>query len=170
MPQSCPLLLRQGSAEFWAFGFTRTSKPWMVWFLEPTCTGRLCGIRFTLRFLGSDCFTIKPQKYMLSPGLAQQQPSFWYGCFNLLPECYCHGTLGTLRPQELPRAAAGSLQLCPYLDPKSRYLESQWPIVLGYIQSIIGYFVASWPIVLGHLALREKEEWPKTIAHRPRRP
>ena len=29
------------------------------------------------------------------------------------------------------------------------YLESQWPIIMGYFQSIMGYFGVWWPIFLG---------------------
>ena len=33
-------------------------------------------------------------------------------------------------------------------------LESQWPRIMGYFGSFVGYFRVEWPVVLGHLAFQ----------------
>ena len=38
-------------------------------------------------------------------------------------------------------------------SPKT-FLESQWPIILGYFQGTMGYFGVSWPSVLGYVAFQ----------------
>ena len=34
----------------------------------------------------------------------------------------------------------------------SKYLESQWPVIIGYFGSRMGYFGVQWPVVLGYWA------------------
>ena len=36
----------------------------------------------------------------------------------------------------------------------NKYLESQWPLIMGYFGSHIGYFRVEWPVILGYLAFK----------------
>ena len=35
-------------------------------------------------------------------------------------------------------------------SPKNDYLESWWPLIVGYLGSIMGYFRVEWPVILGY--------------------
>ena len=37
---------------------------------------------------------------------------------------------------------------------KEHFLESQWPVILGYCQLRVGYFGVAWPMILGNLAFQ----------------
>ena len=39
-------------------------------------------------------------------------------------------------------------------SPTRTYLESQWPMIMGYLVSVMSYFGVEWPVVLGHLAFQ----------------
>ena len=72
--------------------------------------------------------------------------------------------LRTLVPNTIRGMVVGSKGLKYWvLGPSGlwSYLESQWPIVWGYFQPIMGYFGVKWPITLGYLAFQVLEAPPR---------
>ena len=47
----------------------------------------------------------------------------------------------------------------PHTSTNWDYLESQWPIVVGYFVLIMGYFGVKWPVTLGYLAVQLRERF-----------
>ena len=59
----------------------------------------------------------------------------------------CLSPLILVPPGSSPSEAAGIPSWTTALSA-SKHLEGQWPVIMGYFVSIMGYFGVQWPVIL----------------------